>query len=45
MVNIVGISGSLRSGSLKTALLKASSALVPSGVRLDSCLDQEHPPL
>jgi NAD(P)H-dependent FMN reductase len=35
MVNIVGISGSLRSGSLNTALLKASSALVPSGVRLD----------
>lgn len=35
MVSILGISGSLRTGSLNTALLHAAKALVPDGVTLD----------
>jgi chromate reductase len=34
MVRLIGISGSLRKGSLNTALLKASVALAPAGVEI-----------
>lgn len=34
MVNLIGISGSLRRGSFNTALLRAASELVPSGADL-----------
>jgi chromate reductase, NAD(P)H dehydrogenase (quinone) len=34
MTNLLGISGSLRSGSANTALLRAAAALAPPGVRL-----------
>lgn len=35
MVRIVGITGSLRSGSFNTALLRASAGLMPNGATLD----------
>ena len=34
MVDLIGISGSLRAGSLNTGLLRAATALVPDGVTL-----------
>lgn len=35
MIKIIGITGSLRSGSFNTALLRAATAFVPSGVALE----------
>jgi chromate reductase len=35
MTTLVGLSGSLRHGSLNTALLRAAAELVPAGVNLD----------
>src|SRR5690349_12190281 len=35
MVKIIGITGSLRSGSFNTALLRAGTGLVPSGTTLE----------
>lgn len=35
MTRILGLSGSLRSGSYNTALLRAAAGLVPAGVQLD----------
>jgi len=34
-ITILGLSGSLRAGSLNTALLRAAAQLVPDGVTLD----------
>ncbi len=45
MTTILGISGSLRRGSINSALLRAAADAMPQGVKLEIGEHQRHPAL